>query len=156
MDKSSKKLYRSRMDKMVAGVAGGIGEYFNIDPVLIRLLFVLLALAEGAGVLLYIILIFIVPKAPITENASAEEEEEKSGDPVDEVVADVKEGVQETVKKMKDNSDVMFSEKRVLGFGVIIIGIIVLLSETFPVILLGQEIIWAILIILLGLFIIFK
>jgi len=44
-----KKLYRSKKDRMLAGVCGGIGEYFGIDSTLIRILWVLLSLGGGAG-----------------------------------------------------------------------------------------------------------
>lgn len=57
-----KKLYRSNSDRMIAGVCGGLGEYFSIDPVLIRALFVLLAFMGGFGVVLYILLSFITPE----------------------------------------------------------------------------------------------
>lgn len=56
-----RKLYRSRNDSRIAGVCGGLGEYLDIDPTLVRLIFVLLALTGGHGVLLYIILWLIVP-----------------------------------------------------------------------------------------------
>src|SRR5512136_1879746 len=56
-----RKLYRSRNDSRIAGVCGGLGEYLDIDPTLIRLIFVLLALTGGHGVVLYIILWLIVP-----------------------------------------------------------------------------------------------
>ena len=58
-----RKLYRSRNDSRIAGVCGGLGEYLEIDPTLVRLIFVLLALTGGHGVLLYIILWLIVPYA---------------------------------------------------------------------------------------------
>ncbi len=57
----AKKLYRSRNQKMVGGVAGGIAEYFDIDPVLVRAGFVLSVLGWGGGILLYIILWIIIP-----------------------------------------------------------------------------------------------
>ena len=56
-----RKLYRSRNDSRIAGVCGGLGEYLDIDPTLVRLIFVLLALTGGHGVLLYIILWLIAP-----------------------------------------------------------------------------------------------
>ncbi len=49
---------------MLGGVAGGLGEYFRVDPVIIRLLFVLLALGEGNAVLLYLIAWLIIPEEP--------------------------------------------------------------------------------------------
>jgi phage shock protein C len=54
-------LYRSRTDTMVAGVCGGLGQYLGIDPVLIRLFFVLLTLGGGSGVLIYLICWVIIP-----------------------------------------------------------------------------------------------
>jgi len=58
-----KKLYRSKTNKMIAGVCGGIGEYFNIDPTLVRLAWVLLSIpmALFGGVLAYIIAAIIIP-----------------------------------------------------------------------------------------------
>jgi phage shock protein PspC (stress-responsive transcriptional regulator) len=56
-----KKLTRSYTDRMFGGVCGGLGEYLQVDSTLIRLIFVLLALLGGNGVLLYIIMLFIVP-----------------------------------------------------------------------------------------------
>jgi phage shock protein C len=58
-----KRLTRSTTERMIAGVAGGLGEYFNMDPTLVRLIFVLLALAGGPGLLLYLILWVVVPEA---------------------------------------------------------------------------------------------
>lgn len=61
----SKKLYRSRNDKMVAGVCGGLGKYLNIDPTLIRLIFALLVFfGVGSGLLIYLVLMIVVPLEP--------------------------------------------------------------------------------------------
>jgi phage shock protein C len=59
-----KRLYRSLTDRKVAGVCGGIAEYFGVDPVLIRLLWIFFTLAAGGGVLAYIIAWLVVPEAP--------------------------------------------------------------------------------------------
>jgi phage shock protein C len=61
----SKRLYRSQTDRKFAGVAGGLGEYFVMDPLLIRLVFVVLALAGGGGVLIYIVLWIVTPENPL-------------------------------------------------------------------------------------------
>jgi phage shock protein C len=58
-----RKLFRSRTDSRIAGVCGGLGEYLDVDPTVIRLIFVLLALTGGHGVLLYIILWIVMPPA---------------------------------------------------------------------------------------------
>ena len=57
----AKRLYRSRSDSMLAGVCGGLGDYFDLDANLIRLLFVLFSAVGGAGVLAYVALWLIVP-----------------------------------------------------------------------------------------------
>lgn len=58
-----KRLFRSNRDYVLAGVAGGLGEYFNIDPVIIRVIFVFLGIFSGGTFLLgYIILVLIIPR----------------------------------------------------------------------------------------------
>ncbi len=64
MAEKFKRLYRSKTEKMLGGVCGGIAEYFNVDPVLVRLLWVLFTLAWGAGLILYMIAWIIVPQNP--------------------------------------------------------------------------------------------
>jgi phage shock protein PspC (stress-responsive transcriptional regulator) len=60
-----KRLYRSRTDRMLAGVCGGIGHYLNIDPTLIRLAFLVLAIWGGGGVLAYLIAWIVIPEEPL-------------------------------------------------------------------------------------------
>ena len=62
----NKRLYRSAKSKVFGGVAGGIAEYFDIDPIIIRLLFVIIAFAGGGGVIVYLILWIALPLEPIT------------------------------------------------------------------------------------------
>lgn len=60
-----KRLYRSTQDRMFAGVCGGIGEYLDVDPTLVRLVFVALTLlSSGSGLVIYVILMLIVPERP--------------------------------------------------------------------------------------------
>jgi phage shock protein C len=60
----TRKLYRSRDNRMLAGVCGGLAEYFNLDVTLIRVLFVLLAVLGGSGLVIYVAMWIIVPKEP--------------------------------------------------------------------------------------------
>ena len=57
-----KKLHKSRHNKMIAGICGGIGEYFDIDPTLIRLGWVLFCAMGGSGFVAYIIAAIIIPE----------------------------------------------------------------------------------------------
>jgi phage shock protein C len=58
-----RKLYRSRTDRQLAGVCGGLADYFGVDATVVRVLFVLMALAGGPGLILYIILALLIPEA---------------------------------------------------------------------------------------------
>ncbi len=68
----TKRMRRSSTDKMIAGVCGGLGAYFNIDSTLIRLVFILLLFAQGVGAILYLVLLIVLP---------SDEEMGKSGEP---------------------------------------------------------------------------
>jgi len=58
------RLMRSTTDKMLFGVCGGLGEYFHIDPVIVRLIFVLVTLTSGMGLLVYPIMVVVTPRQP--------------------------------------------------------------------------------------------
>lgn len=60
-----KRLLRSNTNKVIGGVCGGLGEYFSIDPVIIRIILVLAAIFFGTGILLYLILWIMMPETPI-------------------------------------------------------------------------------------------
>ncbi len=62
----NRRLFRSRSDYMLGGVCAGLGRYFGIDATLLRLIFVLLVLAGGSGVLLYIVLWIVIPREDTT------------------------------------------------------------------------------------------
>ncbi|MFN2136618.1 MAG: PspC domain-containing protein [Candidatus Promineifilaceae bacterium] len=75
---SEKRLMRSLDDKMFLGVAGGIADYVNIDPVIVRLLFVILTLFHGWGLIIYFVMALIMPQeeSPVSAKANAFDEEE--------------------------------------------------------------------------------
>ncbi|ADQ15757.1 PspC domain-containing protein [Halanaerobium hydrogeniformans] len=76
-----KKLYRSKEDKKIGGVCGGIGEYFGLDSTLIRLIAVILIFVSGAGLIAYIVAWAIIPERPghIDVNFEAESEPYNEG-----------------------------------------------------------------------------
>ena len=71
-----KQLYKSNTNKKVAGVCGGIGEYFGIDPTIVRLGFVALSLLAGGGLAVYIIAAIIIPEREVSPSAA-----ENAGNP---------------------------------------------------------------------------
>ena len=64
MPNQIKRLYRSRKDKILGGVCGGLGEYFGVDPAIIRIMWVVFCLICGVGILAYIIAWIIIPMNP--------------------------------------------------------------------------------------------
>ncbi len=75
-----KRLYRSRDQRMLFGVCGGIGEYFDFDPTLVRLIFIIFALVFGSGILLYILMWLIIPEEPLPASAEPAEKTPPPGD----------------------------------------------------------------------------
>ena len=61
---AAKRLCRSLADRKIAGVCGGLAEYFDLDPLLVRILVLVLALTTGAGFLFYVLAWVLIPEAP--------------------------------------------------------------------------------------------
>ena len=74
---NEKRLVRYSDDRMFLGVASGLARYFDIDPAIVRLLFVLMALGGGHGLILYISMAILIPEAdvPVAKAAAFDEEE---------------------------------------------------------------------------------
>jgi|LDZU01.1.fsa_nt_gi phage shock protein C len=72
-----KRLYRSRNDRMLAGVCAGLGDYLNIDPTIVRIIFIVLAFAGLGGVLVYLILWFITPEEPLPGDTTVDVQSDK-------------------------------------------------------------------------------
>ena len=73
---SDKTLLRSQSDRMLFGVAGGLAEYLNIDPVLTRLFFVLLTLSTGWGLIAYVVMAILMPEEKTVAKANGFDSEE--------------------------------------------------------------------------------
>lgn len=58
---SKKKLYKSRKNKMIGGVCGGLAEYFNMDPTIVRVIAAILCLVRGLGILVYLVMCIVMP-----------------------------------------------------------------------------------------------
>lgn len=104
-----KRLYKSRKDKMIDGVCGGIAEYFDIDPVIVRLIWALSIFAGGAGILAYIVAMIVIPKKPLAE-----------------------EGDTEYISPTEDSEEKSDKSKTFLAIGLIIVGGVLVLSTWAP------------------------
>lgn len=115
------RLYKSQQEKMIAGVCGGIAEYFDIDPVFVRLAFVLLAFLHGIGFILYIAGMIIMPRKYHTVPPSAGSE---SGEVYEEEVYD-EAYIEEKNRRSKKAGGIL------IGAGIIILIINILPSFEF-------------------------
>lgn len=134
-----KTLYRSKSDRMVAGVCGGLAQYFDIDSSIIRLLFVLLALVGGSSVLLYIILAIVIP--------------EESGDK-EEIMDKDKKDEQKTEKSHSSATKNVNQGQLLGGIIIIIVGLIFLGNNFLPWLQFGK--LWPLLLIIVGLWLLIK
>ncbi len=96
----SKKLYRSEDDRMIAGVCGGLAEYFNIDSSIVRLIFVLIVLYGGSGILVYLIFWIVLPVKSSVDLSSNEIIEENK----EEIGKEIKKGAKSIAKKVKSDT----------------------------------------------------
>lgn len=75
-----KRLYRSKKDRIIAGVCGGLGEYLGIDPTIVRVIWLLFVFMGGMGVLAYIICWVVIPENPSQKETPAKKIEMKGPD----------------------------------------------------------------------------
>ncbi|NTV31098.1 PspC domain-containing protein [candidate division WWE3 bacterium] len=144
------KLYRSRTNRIIAGVASGLAQYFNIDPILVRLFFVAAMFGGGSGFWIYIILWIIVPEEPYVlpqENKNQTQTDAEVTAPTTTDTSTTSTTSTEVVRPtlIKNPSD------RGNGFGLIliIVGLLFLAQNTIPNFHIGQ--LWPIILIAIGL-----
>ncbi|TVQ10238.1 MAG: PspC domain-containing protein [Bacteroidetes bacterium] len=104
-EKTQKRLFRDPDDKYLAGVAGGLGAFFNLDPVWIRAAFIVFTFVYGFGPLLYIVLWIVVPRASTTA-----ERLEMRGEKVN--ISNIEKSIKEELNEIKDNLKEFSKETR--------------------------------------------
>ena len=140
----TKKLFRSVDDNIIAGVCGGLAKYFQIDSSLIRIIFVLLAIGGGSGILIYLILWLVIPMEKGTERETD------------------KDKTKSVAKELDDRSSIL--DRRllkkgrkinILGVVLILVGLVSLWNQIFPK-LIDWEIVWPVILVLIGTLLIFR
>ncbi len=150
--KSVKKLFRSKDDSVFFGVCGGLGEYFDIDPIIIRILFLISFLAWGFSFWIYIILILLIPK-----KGSGREGVEVNEEGLEEFAKDVEFRVKDFVGEVKDGKNEGVNNTRIFaGIIIIIFGSILLIQQFVPIPFFSFDFFFPLVIILIGLYLIFK
>lgn len=135
----SKKLYRSAKDRMLGGVAAGIAEYFDIDPTIIRVLFVVTLFIGGTGILAYILLWILVPEEPV-QFSGAGSTGEKSEDTLNENFDS--QAYYASIEKQREKRRV------VAGVILLVLGFIFLADNFIPRIRIGEF--WPVILIIAG------
>ena len=143
-EKVSKRLSRSKKDRIVGGVAGGLGEFFEVDSTIIRLIFVLVTIFGGSGVLLYLILWLVIPSSSRSiSNRTIKSNAEEIKEQAEGLLGEVKEGVR---------SD---KARRFLGIVTLAFGLL-LLFNNFGVFRFVFQRLWPLILIVLGFTILLK
>jgi phage shock protein PspC (stress-responsive transcriptional regulator) len=93
------RMYRDTEHRIIGGVCAGMGAYWNIDPLILRILFIVLILAGGIGVLIYLILYIVLPEAKTTSQKI-----EMKGNPVN--IHNIKESVKREVNSVRKNMNI--------------------------------------------------
>ena len=145
-----RKLFRSRSDRMIAGVCGGLGEYLGLDPVWLRLFFVLMVFASGIGLWAYLILWIIVPEEGV--------ETMSPGDTVQANVQDMANRARELGQGIQRGLNVDGSPSEapsssgpfLIGAALVLLGMFLLLRQFNLFSWLRWDVMWPFLIILLG------
>jgi len=135
----SKRLYRDETDAVVGGVCSGLAYYVNIDPILIRIAFVILTLAGGSGVLLYVILWIVIPSAKTTAEFLEMKGEPVTLDSIKDHIKDARNNIIESTKGAKKSiksavdkgvragSKIGKILSKVLGIGFVLFGVFLLI-----------------------------
>ena len=143
---NNRSLVRSKTNRMFLGVAGGLGEYLNVDATIIRLVFIVLSLGAGGGLLLYLVLAIIMPDENGEDMEINKEKLNKAG-------VEMGNRIRETTKSRGKNNG--GSGARLwLGLIIVILGLSGLLQELFP--FWRVELTGPLLMIGLGLFLVLK
>ncbi len=153
-----KRLYRSRTDRILWGVCGGLAKYFDIDPIIIRIIFVLTVLAGGAGILAYIILAIVVPLEG-SEAATAEQTVKENVAEIKDTANQMGQEIRATLggtKTETTGSGARGSRLTTLGAIIVALGILLLLANLNIFWWFKWQYFWPVIIILAGLLIIMR
>jgi len=166
-----KKLTRIKEGQIIAGVCTGLAKYFNVDVVLVRVVFVALLFAGGSGVLLYILLALIIPpddsshehknvvheqKSEQSNHHSTEAASSNSGDTVKEFVDTMKDNAQKVAEEVRDSHGSFSSTLNIAGVVIVAVGVLALFNSLTGFRVFRWDLLWPIVLIFIGAFILFK
>ncbi len=123
----AKKAFRSKTDCKVAGVCGGLAEYFNLDSTLLRIVMILLAFYGGVGVILYLLAWFLIPPNPEEESTDSFNRTEKAREKVVSTVRDVGGRLEKTWRN-RGRGEKGGQKTLIMGIVVLLVGLLFFLN----------------------------
>ncbi len=147
-----KKLCRSETEKVLFGVCGGLGEYFEVDPILFRLGFVLAVLLGGSGVLAYIVLAIVMPACERRGERRAAGEAPEAGEDAVPPTLEVYAGRTQAVPV---DAERRARQRRVAGALLVVLGVLLLAANLNWFFWLRPEYFWPLALVALGVFLLF-
>lgn len=151
MPEEIKKFYRSRTDRILFGVCGGLGKYFSVDPILFRLFFVLLLFSNGVGIPLYLVMVLVTQEEP----GRSDKEKGLEGE-VSELADKIEKKAEELSGEIKIEKKDSSGGRDILGYLIVLFGVFLLLRNMYPAIWIDNGIVFALAIIAIGFVIVFK
>ena len=149
-----RRLYRSRTNRIIWGVCGGLADYFHIDPVIVRIIFVLLIFANLIGLIVYIILAIVVPLEGSRAPSQTETIKENVED-MKKTATGLGEELKSTFSREPKSREIKESSPLVIfGIIILVVGIVLLLSSLNLFWWLSWPYLWPLIIVAIGILII--
>jgi phage shock protein PspC (stress-responsive transcriptional regulator) len=141
---NSEKIYRLNDDYIIAGICSGLAKHFNVDPTIVRLIFILLSFGGGSGVLIYLILWFVIPKEEGKEKEINREEKVK------EFANDVKNKAKTMAKDINLNTKIKKTGRvNIMAVVLMLVGVVAIWNQIFPMTI-EWHFFWPVILILIG------
>jgi len=140
----TKKLYRSRTDRVIGGVCGGLAEYFDIDSTIVRIVAVIIAIWGGVGVFAYIIGLIVIPEEPVKGEKKMAGKNKK-----DDFSEKVEAAAQQVKSELKKDPA---KGQWIGGLILITLGVLFLVNQFIPALDFGK--LWPVILIVIGAYVI--
>lgn len=148
MTERTKKLYRSRTDRVLFGVCAGLGDFFAIDPVFVRLIFILLSLVDGIGVFIYLLFTVTISNEPLEAGATREPSTVRKR---------MERLTQSVASRLRDDKPADAVKRNIVAFIIVLIGLFALAKpDPFTSQWLESELVWPMGLVLAGFYFVFR
>lgn len=139
-----RKLYRSRRDRIIGGVGGGLADYFAVDPLLVRAAFIIASFIGGSGIIAYILFMLLVPQESAIRDGAQDASSGRSYAGLDQA------------EDIQHSRNWAGQRRNAFALGLIALGLILFANEIFPIRLIRWDLFWPLLLVFIGFSVIVK